>query len=354
MLKTIALARLILGGDMNIQAPPNLTPDGYELYLEAGINDWGGVSPLTPDFINPEAPWPTLQLLQEKSAQAGFELKARLPIYPEFIHQGDKYLPPSLIPIRRTTLRRRWVGKEQRTAAVSTSTPSLQYSIGFRVFPDDRCSHRRHRRGQARRGPRRFIDPADLTIVCNTGDDCIFHGLYISPDIDTIIYTLAGLNDAEKGWGIKGDTFAALEQLRRLGNDAWFNLGDKDLATHITRTRLLNEGRTLSEITDQIRRSLGVRSTILPMSDERVETRVRTPRRRNFFSGILCQRALGAGGSGGPLCRSGRQPAGAGSARRDSRRRSDHRLSEQPGHQYRPDSRCAGNSRSALKIAERR
>ena len=93
MLKTIALARLILGGDMNIQAPPNLTPDGYELYLEAGINDWGGVSPLTPDFINPEAPWPTLQLLQEKSAQAGFELKARLPIYPEFIHQGDKYLP---------------------------------------------------------------------------------------------------------------------------------------------------------------------------------------------------------------------------------------------------------------------
>ena len=98
MLKTIALARLILGGDMNIQAPPNLTPDGYELYLKAGINDWGGVSPLTPDFINPEAPWPTLQLLQEKSAQAGFELKARLPIYPEFIHQGDKYLPASLIP----------------------------------------------------------------------------------------------------------------------------------------------------------------------------------------------------------------------------------------------------------------
>ena len=98
MQKTIALARLILGGDMNIQAPPNLTPDGYELYLEAGINDWGGVSPLTPDFINPEAPWPALQLLQEKSAQAGFQLRARLPIYPEFIRQGDKYLPPSLIP----------------------------------------------------------------------------------------------------------------------------------------------------------------------------------------------------------------------------------------------------------------
>jgi len=96
MIKTIALARLILGGAMNIQAPPNLTPDGYELYLDAGINDWGGVSPLTPDFINPEAPWPALRLLQEKSAQAGFELKARLPIYPEYIRQGDKYLPPIL------------------------------------------------------------------------------------------------------------------------------------------------------------------------------------------------------------------------------------------------------------------
>jgi LPPG:FO 2-phospho-L-lactate transferase len=121
------------------------------------------------------------------------------------------------------------------------------------------------------------IDPAELTIICNTGDDCVFHGLHISPDIDTITYTLAGLSDSAKGWGIRDDTFVALEQLRRLGNDAWFNLGDKDLATHITRTRLLNEGRTLSEITDQLRRMLGVRSTILPMSDQRIETRVMTP-----------------------------------------------------------------------------
>ncbi len=121
------------------------------------------------------------------------------------------------------------------------------------------------------------IDPAELTIICNTGDDCVFHGLNISPDIDTITYTLAGLSDGEKGWGIKGDTFVALEQLRRLGNDAWFNLGDKDLATHITRTRLLNEGLTLSEVTDHLRRMLAVRSTILPMSDQRIETRVMTP-----------------------------------------------------------------------------
>ncbi len=123
-----------------------------------------------------------------------------------------------------------------------------------------------------------LLDPAELTIVCNTGDDCIFHGLYISPDIDTITYTLAGLSDTEKGWGINGDTFAVLEQLRRLGNDAWFNLGDKDLATHIMRTRLLNEGRKLAEITDQIRRALGVSTTILPMSDDRIETRVTTAR----------------------------------------------------------------------------
>src|SRR5574341_2239801 len=92
------------------------------------------------------------------------------------------------------------------------------------------------------------IDPAELTIICNTGDDAIFHGLYVSPDIDAITYTLAGLSDAARGWGIKDDTFTVLEQLRRLGNDAWFNLGDKDLATHMTRTRLMKEGRQLSAV----------------------------------------------------------------------------------------------------------
>jgi LPPG:FO 2-phospho-L-lactate transferase len=122
------------------------------------------------------------------------------------------------------------------------------------------------------------MDPAELTIVCNTGDDCVFHGLQISPDIDTVTYTLAGLSDSERGWGIQGDTFVALEQLHRLGNDAWFQIGDKDMATHITRTRMLKEGHTLSEITDHLRRALGVRSTILPMSDQRIETRVTTRR----------------------------------------------------------------------------
>jgi LPPG:FO 2-phospho-L-lactate transferase len=121
------------------------------------------------------------------------------------------------------------------------------------------------------------MDPAELTVVCNTGDDCVFHGLHISPDIDTITYTLAGLSDVQKGWGIKDDTFTVLEQLRRLGNDNWFNLGDKDIATHITRTRLLSEGLTLSEITARICSAFGVKAKILPMSDDRVETRVSTP-----------------------------------------------------------------------------
>jgi FO synthase len=99
MSRTIALARLILGGAMNIQAPPNLTPDSFESYLEAGINDWGGVSPLTPDFINPEAPWPALQALRDKSAQAGFELRARLPVYPEYIHQGEEFIDAAVLPL---------------------------------------------------------------------------------------------------------------------------------------------------------------------------------------------------------------------------------------------------------------
>lgn len=98
MLKTIALARLILGGEMNIQAPPNLLPESYQLYLHAGINDWGGVSPLTPDYINPESPWPALTTLRQKTTEAGFLLKARLPIYPEFILQCEKFLPSPLLP----------------------------------------------------------------------------------------------------------------------------------------------------------------------------------------------------------------------------------------------------------------
>lgn len=119
--------------------------------------------------------------------------------------------------------------------------------------------------------------PEALFIVCNTADDCILHGLYVSPDIDTITYTLAGISDVTKGWGIEADTFNALEQLARYGRETWFKLGDRDLATHIARTQRLAEGITLSQVTEEIRCAFGVKATILPMSDDRVETRIDTP-----------------------------------------------------------------------------
>lgn len=120
------------------------------------------------------------------------------------------------------------------------------------------------------------VDPAGVTIICNTADDFILHGLHISPDLDTILYTLAGLSDAAKGWGIQHDTFTVLAQLEKLGGETWFKLGDKDIATHITRTRLLREGLTLTAVTDRLRKTLGVQAAILPMSNDTIESRVET------------------------------------------------------------------------------
>jgi LPPG:FO 2-phospho-L-lactate transferase len=121
------------------------------------------------------------------------------------------------------------------------------------------------------------IDPAQLTVVCNTADDFVLHGLNISPDLDTIMYTLAGMSDSAKGWGIQDDTFAVLTQLGKLGSETWFKLGDRDIATHITRTRLLRAGFKLSDVTDRLRNSLGIKTRILPMSDDTIATRVETP-----------------------------------------------------------------------------
>jgi len=96
------------------------------------------------------------------------------------------------------------------------------------------------------------LPPEDLVICVNTGDDEMFHGLHVSPDLDTMMYTLSGLSNKEMGWGVAGDTFTALEMLRKFGVDTWFNLGDRDLATHIRRTELLGEGKTLSEVTSEL------------------------------------------------------------------------------------------------------
>ena len=123
----------------------------------------------------------------------------------------------------------------------------------------------------------RVLDPRRITVVSNTADDDEFFGLHVSPDIDSVIYTLAGLADPEQGWGLAGDTFACLDALARLGYDTWFRIGDRDLATHVHRTMLLRQGRTLSDATASIASALDVPVRILPMSDDPVRTFVRTP-----------------------------------------------------------------------------
>ena len=115
-------------------------------------------------------------------------------------------------------------------------------------------------------------DPRQLTVIVNTGDDIVLHGLRISPDLDIVTYTLAGIVDASKGWGFRGETFHALKRLAVFGRANWFNLGDRDLATHIHRSAMLLEGKTLSQAADSIRTALGVKSKILPMSDDPVPT----------------------------------------------------------------------------------
>lgn len=127
------------------------------------------------------------------------------------------------------------------------------------------------------RGLSRLLAPRDLTIVVNTGDDTELWGLHISPDLDTVCYTLAGMIDAPRGWGLADETFHALAQMARFGEPTWFNLGDRDLATHLYRTRLLREGRTLSEATAAVAGALGVGPRVLPMSDQPVRTRVLGP-----------------------------------------------------------------------------
>jgi LPPG:FO 2-phospho-L-lactate transferase len=125
-------------------------------------------------------------------------------------------------------------------------------------------------------GLRHILPPEDLTIIVNTGDDFECWGLRISPDLDSITYMLAGLLSKERGWGVDGDTFECLEAMRRLGQPAWFQIGDRDLATHLMRTQWLHGGQTLTEATAEIVRRLGIPSRILPMSDSPVETRITT------------------------------------------------------------------------------
>ncbi len=133
------------------------------------------------------------------------------------------------------------------------------------------------------RGLIEIASPEEITIIGNTGDDVTVWDLHVSPDLDTGMYLLAGLLDEERGWGIKDDTFICLQAMRQYGAMSWFQLGDRDLATHLERTQRLKQGWTLSEVTAHLCRSLNVRARIVPMSNERVETRIQTPERMLSF-----------------------------------------------------------------------
>ena len=138
-------------------------------------------------------------------------------------------------------------------------------------------------------GLNRVMDPRELTIIVNTGDDIVLHGLSISPDLDIVTYTLAGLVNPDTGWGFGDETFRALEQLAVYGRPQWFHLGDRDLATHIHRTAMLRAGARLSEVADSIREALGVQARILPMSDQPVPTMIETGGGRLHFQEYLVQ-----------------------------------------------------------------
>lgn len=118
------------------------------------------------------------------------------------------------------------------------------------------------------------VDPTSITAVVNTADDVVLHGLHVSPDLDTVVYTLGGGNDHERGWGLAGETWTVMDALGRYGGQTWFRLGDRDLATHLYRTQRFTEQATLTEITGEVAAAWSVRVRLLPMSDDRVETRI--------------------------------------------------------------------------------
>lgn len=134
------------------------------------------------------------------------------------------------------------------------------------------------------------VPPADVTALVNTGDDITLHGLYISPDVDIVTYTLAGIVEESQGWGVRGDSTNTLQMLKRLGADTWFLLGDQDLAVHIRRTELMRAGRTLSEIADEFRRALGVATQVIPMCNQPVGTYIKTGVGLMHFEHYLVQR----------------------------------------------------------------
>jgi len=125
-------------------------------------------------------------------------------------------------------------------------------------------------------GLQQVVAPEELTVIVNTGDDIEWWGLHVSPDIDSVLYGLSGLLSADRGWGVENDRFRCLERMQQLGQPSWFRLGDLDLATHLTRTAMLRTGKSLSEVTAELAARLGIRSRVVPMSDDRVSTMLDT------------------------------------------------------------------------------
>ncbi|TML46898.1 MAG: 2-phospho-L-lactate transferase [Actinobacteria bacterium] len=121
------------------------------------------------------------------------------------------------------------------------------------------------------------LPPSDVTVIANVGDDLEVHGLHVSPDLDTLLYTLAGFGDRERGWGRAGETWNALDTIERLGGETWFQLGDRDLGLHLVRTEALRRGEPLSSVTEKIARAVGLELALLPATDDRLRTRIRTP-----------------------------------------------------------------------------
>jgi len=139
-------------------------------------------------------------------------------------------------------------------------------------------------------GLARILPAGELAVIVNTGDDFRHLGLHVSPDPDTVMYTLAGLNDSERGWGLANETFACMEAVKRLGGEDWFALGDRDLATHIERTRRLAAGESLSAITADFCARLGIGQAVVPMSDNLVQTRLRTLEGKLAFQDYFVRR----------------------------------------------------------------
>jgi LPPG:FO 2-phospho-L-lactate transferase len=121
------------------------------------------------------------------------------------------------------------------------------------------------------------VRPSDVTVIANVGDDLEVHGLYVSPDLDTLLYKLAGLGDEERGWGRADETWNARDTIERLGGETWFQLGDRDLGLHLVRTEALRRGEPLSAVTERIARAVGLQLALLPATDDRLRTRIRSP-----------------------------------------------------------------------------